>query len=217
MHRWADGLPYEQGIREQKREKNKYNENGGKEESLVIRIQRKGWKELKKQSEVKRERDKSERHTVQEPETTTYCNNISTLQGEGRSHCECWTMCRQYTCTKSVYLFKWEYFKYDCTVSGLALSRTESWVAENKHFRTLFLAGERAGHKAVARENLLHSYTRHAGRKSRYKQQHIARRMHQLSVAACPSLGDTRKPRVLTVPTPSSIATGRRSQRRRLT
>jgi hypothetical protein len=35
------------------------------------------------------------------------------------------------------------------------------------------------------RENLLHAYTRHAGRKSRYKQQHIARRMQQLSVAAC--------------------------------
>jgi hypothetical protein len=59
------------------------------------------------------------------------------------------------------------------------MSRTESWVAANKHFRTLFLAGEPAENKAVAREILLHSYTRHAGRKSRYKQQHIARRMHQ--------------------------------------
>jgi hypothetical protein len=65
------------------------------------------------------------------------------------------------------------------------------WQRTNTLKLYFWLASESVGAQAAVWENLLHAYTRHAGRKSRYKQQHIARRMHQLSVAACPLLGSS--------------------------
>jgi hypothetical protein len=81
----------------------------------------------------------------------------------------------------------------ECAVSGLALKWHRKLRGKEQ---ALFLAGDRAGrleHTAAARESASLLHTRHAGRKSRYKQQHIAGRMHQISVAACPSLRDATK------------------------
>jgi len=85
--------------------------------------------------------------------------------------------------------FNGDTFKYHCAVSGLALRPHRKPSGREQTFSN-FIFGRRASRAqgSSERENLLRSYTSHAGRKSRYKQQHIARRMHQLSVAACPLL-----------------------------
>jgi hypothetical protein len=85
-------------------------------------------------------------------------------------------------------------FTYSCEQRGVRVLCPAWHEVAHKVERqvTSFIFGWRPSARRQ-RENLLHAYTRHVGRKSRYKQQHIARRIHHISVAACSSLRDATK------------------------